>query len=78
MALIRVRDKETGHEYDLPETAFDPDIWAKVAKPSQWPDLAEGQLARPPLLYVGSRRPRVAPDLDSTDARVADTKDTAK
>lgn len=43
---IRVRDKETGHEYDVADRGYDPDLHTKVNAPKQYPDLS-GPTARP-------------------------------
>lgn len=45
-SFVRVRDKVTGHEYDLAAGAFDPDKHARVNAPKQYPDLS-GPAARP-------------------------------
>lgn len=37
--LIRVRDRDTGHEYDLPEDAFDDETHVRVNAPKQYPAL---------------------------------------
>jgi len=44
--FIRVRDKATGHEYDIPAGTFDEDLHAKVNAPKAYPDLS-GTTARP-------------------------------
>lgn len=44
--FTRVRDRDTGHEYDVPPSAFDPDVHVKVNAPSRYPDLS-GPGARP-------------------------------
>lgn len=43
---VRVRDRDTGHEYDVAESAFRPEVHVKVNKPAQYPDLS-GPAARP-------------------------------
>lgn len=43
---VRVKDRATGHEYDVAESAFNPDAHVKVNKPAQYPDLS-GPYARP-------------------------------
>lgn len=50
MTWIRVEDKSTGHQFDLAERAFDPEVHKKVNAPAQWPDLVEEtDRPRPPL-----------------------------
>lgn len=65
MTWIRVTDKETGHQFDVAEQAFDPDIHTKVAASAQWPDLVEEtDRPRPALLRTDkagrSASPRTA------------------
>lgn len=65
MTWIRVTDKETGHQFDVAEQAFDPDIHSKVNAPAQWPDLVEEtDRPRPALLRTDkagrSASPRTA------------------
>ena len=48
--LVRVRDRDTGHEYDLDAAAVDPAAHTKVTAPGRWPDLhGDGARPRPPL-----------------------------
>lgn len=42
----RVRDKSSGHEFDINPSAFDPESMTKVNAPKQYPDL-DGPRARP-------------------------------
>ena len=44
--FIRVRDRESGHEYDLPETAFREDAHVKVHAPKQYPALTSPSARR--------------------------------
>lgn len=44
--FIRVRDKSTGHEYDIAASTFDETLHTKVNSPKQYPDLT-GPAARP-------------------------------
>lgn len=50
--FIRVRDRETGAEYDVADVAFNPDVHVKVNSPKMWPDLTgdrvSGRLATYP------------------------------
>lgn len=49
--FIRVEDRDTGHQYDVDERAFDPELHKKVNAPSRWPDLSgDGALPRPALV----------------------------
>ncbi len=49
--FIRVEAKESGDQFHVAASAFDPDIHKKVSASSRWPDL-EGDTARPgPVLY---------------------------
>lgn len=45
-AWVRVRDRDTGHEYDVAGTAFDAELHTKVNASKQYPDLY-GPGARP-------------------------------
>lgn len=44
--FVRVQARDTGHQYDVDERAFDPEIHVKVNKPAQYPNLS-GPGARP-------------------------------
>ncbi len=49
--FIRVEGKDTGDQFDVALSAFDPEIHRKVSASSRWPDLV-GDTARPrPALY---------------------------
>lgn len=37
---VRVKDRSTGHEYDVAESAFRPEAHVRVNKPAQYPDLS--------------------------------------
>lgn len=43
---VRVRDRHTGHQYDVAESAFREERHVKVNASKQWPDLS-GPTARP-------------------------------
>lgn len=48
--FIRVEDRDTGHQYDVDERAFDPDLHTKVNAPARWPNLTgDGARPRPAL-----------------------------
>ena len=51
MTWIRVTDKDSGHQYDVAEQAFDEDIHSKVNAAKQWPDLVEETDRPRPALY---------------------------
>lgn len=48
MSFIRVKDRATGHEYDIDARAFDESLHVKANKPRQYPDLTgDGDRPRP-------------------------------
>lgn len=50
-AFMRVRDKSTGHEFDISPRAFDEELHTRVQATRQYPDLT-GPTARPrPVKY---------------------------
>ncbi len=53
--FIRVEAKDSGDQFDVADSAYDPQIHKKVNASSRWPDL-EGDTARPrPALYRTSK-----------------------
>lgn len=40
---VRVRDRSTGHEYDVAGSAVDPDAHVRVNAPAAYPDLHRGR-----------------------------------
>ena len=69
MTWVRVRDRATGHQYDVDERALDPAAHARLNSP-RWPDLPGGPPRQPlhhaPLGGIASRRSR-----RDTDSRPA-------
>ncbi len=55
MPWIRVEDKDTGHQYDIAEQAFDSTVHRKVGAQKRWPDLVDDTDRPRPALYKTSK-----------------------
>ena len=53
---MRVKNKQTGHEFDLPVQSFDPEKYSKVAR---YPETTRPRRPKPNIRTGGRRNPPV-------------------